>query len=252
MSYLIAFLVVVMVPGLILVSVLVVICVLALGWLGIIQAFPLLVIVGTGWVALAALVGWPYVIGGLGALAVIGGVVGTLLPKKSVASVLARSADFQQPPEIIWQAITSHEQFMTWRRNLRSITSLPPREGRPRWREVFRMGDKPMPFWVQMEEMVTNEKLVTRVTVGEWPFITIRGDKPQLEPNVAFHGTWTYEISRTSLGSHVRITERQEENNPYLKLYRFALGSGVGHITAVTNYLLDLGRNFGEEVEVVE
>jgi hypothetical protein len=70
-------------------------------------------------------------------------------------------------------------------------------------------------------------------------------------PNVAFHGTWTWEISRTSTGSRLRITERREEKNPYLKILNFVLW-GSGHPTKITNWLRDLGRKFGEEVKVIE
>src|SRR5215472_5463949 len=76
-------------------------------------AMPL-AIVGMGWAIVAHFVGWPYVIGGLGALAMITGVTGALLPSRPV-TVCACSAHFRQLPETIWQAITDYEQFPTWR-----------------------------------------------------------------------------------------------------------------------------------------
>ena len=184
---------------------------------------------------------------GLSWLVAVVGVVGALIARANFASanrepgrwgrilglatIVTRAARFHQPPEALWQAITDYGNFPTWRRDLKSVTPLPPREGRPRWREYKNGGDAPRPsWWVEIEEMTPNEKLVTRIAV----------------PDVPFHGTWTYEISRTSSGSHLRITER------------VGFGPGFGRYPAyrpstartITHYLLDLGGRFGEDVKV--
>jgi hypothetical protein len=80
-----------------------------------------------------------------------------------------------------------------------------------------------------------NEKLVTRIAA----------------PRLPFHGAWTYEISPTSTGSRLRITERGDEKNPYSILLHLLL-QDRGHPTIITNYLQDLGAKFGALVDVVE
>jgi len=149
-----------------------------------------------------------------------------------LATIVTRAARFHQPPEALWHAITDYENFPSWRSDLKSVTSLPPSAGRPRWREYKNEGDAPRPsWWVEIEEMVANEKLVARIAV----------------PDVPFHGTWTYEIFPASTGSQLRITEL------------VGFGPGIGRYPAyqpstartITKYLQDLGRKFGESVNVV-
>ncbi len=59
-------------------------------------------------------------------------------------------------------------------------------------------------------------------------------------------GTWTYEFAAEPDGCRVRLTEEGEMANPF---YR-AIGRIRGLDTNVKQTLHDLGKKFGENVEV--
>jgi len=65
----------------------------------------------------------------------------------------------------------------------------------------------------------------------------------------AFLSRWSYEISRTSTGAFLRVTECCTEDNPFGKFLAYIL-RWSGHPMAMTNYLLDLGKKFGEDANV--
>ena len=60
-------------------------------------------------------------------------VVGMLLPKAHVAS---RKARFDQPPQVVWEAITDFAGQVSWRSGLSKVERLPDREGNAVWRET--------------------------------------------------------------------------------------------------------------------
>lgn len=163
--------------------------------------------------------------------------------------VVTRAAEFGQPPEIIWQVLDDYRSYSTWRRDLDydldSVEERPSRDGHSRWCEVHLICDKPMPLWVERLESVPNERLVHRVRDALWPMDS------SANPRLAFQGHWVYEISATSSGCEVRITERSSIENPFLKLFvRILLPNG--HPIGMTECLVDLGRKFGEETQVTE
>jgi hypothetical protein len=82
---------------------------------------------------------------------------------------------------------------------------------------------------LQVTEAVPPRRLVTRIA----------------DPNLPWGGTWTTEITLTSGGSVVRITEDGYVNNP---LFRFMARFIFGYASTLDSYMKSLGEKFGEQV----
>jgi hypothetical protein len=80
-----------------------------------------------------------------------------------------------------------------------------------------------------------------------------RSEAPRLletritDKNLPYGGSWTYEIASTDGGSELRITERGEVYNP---IFRFVSRFIMGHTATIDKTLRDLGKRFGEQVQV--
>lgn len=157
-----------------------------------------------------------------GAIAVIGAVaalVGSRLPRSHRASgecLLAAS------PELLWRTLTDIGAFPSWRHDLKRVQRLPDRDGRTAWVEEGRSGKMTFVF----ERMDAPHVLVSRIA----------------DPDLPFGGTWTCEITPTSNGSLLRITETGEIYNP---LFRFMARFIFGHGGTINAYLSALEKKFG-------
>lgn len=165
------------------------------------------------------------------ALAVIVGlvlvvvVVGAFLPKQHHVT---RAARFPQPPEAIWTAMTNYQEFPLWRSNVKSVEAIPSTNNLSAWREIDNHGGS-LPM--QTLEVDPPSRLVTEIA----------------DKNLPFGGTWTTEITRTDGGCIVRITEDGEVRNP---IFRFMSRFVLGLTATMETYLRDLGKKFGETVQV--
>jgi hypothetical protein len=154
------------------------------------------------------------------ALVVLVILVGLMLPKAHRAS---RVAAFQQSPEAIFAAITGPQD---WRPGITVVDPSAP-GGPRRWREDTSHGS------------ITFEQTVF--------------DPPRLygsqivDENLPFGGTWTWEITPTSDGCTLRITEDGEVYNP---IFRFVSRFIIGHTSTIDAYLTALGKKFGEAVRI--
>lgn len=153
--------------------------------------------------------------------------IGYAIPKTHVA---VGEAVYHQPPETIWQAIADYSKFPEWRKTVSRVEPLPPANGLPAWKEFDSHGSA-IPF--QIVESVAPQRLVTRIADSKLPF----------------GGTWTYEISPTSTGSTLRITENGEVRNP---IFRFVSRYVMGYRATVENYMVALGNKFGDAVVVTD
>ena len=63
--------------------------------------------------------------------------IGTMLPQSHVAT---RSVRMRRAPSDVWATITGVATAATWRKDIRSVETLPPRDGRMAWREVSSNG----------------------------------------------------------------------------------------------------------------
>jgi uncharacterized protein YndB with AHSA1/START domain len=158
------------------------------------------------------------------ALTILGMVVlltGWRLPEKHTVS---RQATFNAQPEAIWSVITDVEAFPTWRTDVRKVTRLPDREGRPAW--VEEGSDGRLTLIVERSERA--RLLVTRLA----------------DPALPFGGTWTYEIQPTPQGSTLTITEHGEIYNVLFRVMaRFVFGyerTMAAYLTALDSRLASL------------
>ncbi len=150
-------------------------------------------------------------------------VAGWLLPKEHVASLMVR---LNQNPDAVWSAITDAGAMPAWREGLKSVKTLPSRNGLPAWVEnVSGAGD------ISLETTVSEppKKLVVRIA----------------DPNLPFGGAWTYEIVPTADGCTLRITENGEVRNPIFRLL-----SRFDQPGTIRTYLKSLSRKFGEPARI--
>jgi len=148
-------------------------------------------------------------------------VIGWLLPKGHSVS---REAQFNQPPEAIWKAITDVEAMPTWRQGLKSVKHLPDKNGLPSWVETSASGTIPFETVVSQPPA----KLVVRIA----------------DPGLPFGGTWSYQITPVASGSSLRIREDGEVYNP---VFRFLSRFVFGYSATMDAYLRSLGRKFAEQ-----
>lgn len=152
-------------------------------------------------------------------------VVGAILPKGHVVS---RSAQFEQPLDVVWQVVSNFSASPSWRSELASVQQLPDNNAHPVWRETYRDGSV---VTLETVESIPPRRLVRRIIDSDLPF----------------GGSWTIEIAPTNEDCLVTITEYGEVHNP---IFRFLGRFIVGHRVAIDRYLRDLGGKFGEEVRL--
>ncbi|MBY0527723.1 MAG: SRPBCC family protein [Gemmataceae bacterium] len=126
-------------------------------------------------IAVAALVG----------LFAIVWIVGSRLPRDHVVS---RGVDIAQPPEAVWRVITDTAQVPTWWPMMKSSERLPDRDGHAVWKQIDQRGNSVL-------------------------FAAVQADAPQLlvqrivDDNGPFAGEWRFELTPTTNGCHVTVTE---------------------------------------------
>ena len=147
--------------------------------------------------------------------------IGWLLPK---AHSVSREAQFPEPPEAIWKAITDIDAMPAWRQGLKSVKHLPDKNGLPSWVETSVSGT--IPFETVVSEPPS--KLIVRIA----------------DPKLPFGGTWTYEITQVTAGSRVRIREDGEVYNP---VFRFLSRYVFGYSGTIDAYLKSLERKLAEQ-----
>ena len=151
-------------------------------------------------------------------------IVGALLPVNHSA---ARRIRLAQSAAAVFAALTDTAAQPQWRKDLKSVELLPPRDGKRCYREVSGFG--PMDLLVEHEE--PGKKLITRIVTDGSPF----------------GGTWTFKLTPQGTGTEIAITENGEVYNVIFRaLSRFVFG----HATHVESYLKALAVKFGEVAEV--
>lgn len=163
-------------------------------------------------------------VGGVALLVVLVLVIGAMLPREHSAS---RSAVYQRPPGEVWEAITGVDAMPEWRSDVDRVEHLPHRDGNPVWQETGTYGSMPM----EQIEAVPRRRLVLRIA----------------DPALPFGGTWTYELEPADGGTRLTITEDGHVDNV---VFRFMSRFVFGYTSTMEGYLRDLGRHFGEEIEV--
>ena len=166
---------------------------------------------------------WVWIIGG--SLILIVGIValaGAMLPQSHRAT---RRARFRQRPEAIYAVLASPPD---WRGGVKGFGALPDREGRRQWWEQDSHGQK---ITFELVEDRPPSRRVVRIADRSLPF----------------GGTWTFEIAPEGDGAAVRITE---DGAIYNVIFRFVARYFMGYTSSIEGYLQDIGRKFGEAVQI--
>ena len=157
----------------------------------------------------------------LGGILLLIALIGWRLPK---THNVTREAQFHQPPEAIWKAVSDIDGMPRWRQGLKTVKHLPDKNGLPSWVETSASGT--IPFETVVSEPPS--KLIVRIA----------------DPKLPFGGTWTYEISPAVVGSSLRISEDGEIYNPF---FRFLSRFVFGYSATMDAYLKSLARKFNEK-----
>jgi hypothetical protein len=163
-----------------------------------------------------------YAVGGLAVLVGIAAGIGAMLPVKHHAS---RKARYQVAPEALFAVLSGPPD---WRSGLKSYGELPAENGRRRWYEEDKWGDK-MTF--ELVESRAPARMVVRIA----------------DQGAPFGGTWTFDVSPAAGGSEVRIAE---DGEIYNVIFRFVARYFYGYHRSIESFLKDLGAKFGQRVEI--
>lgn len=159
------------------------------------------------------------------------GVLVLLIAAVSVAGLLmakghraSRAIRLTLPPEAVWAVLLDHSAMPGWRPELVAIERVADIDGHEAWKETTGHG-------VLIVETVLADpprRLVTRIH----------------DPRKNFGGTWTFEMTRTPVGTELRITEDGEVYNP---IFRVVSGF-LDQRKTMTTYLTGLAHKLEDPV----
>jgi hypothetical protein len=147
--------------------------------------------------------------------------IGAMLPSAHKAMRWAR---FRQKPEAIYAVLAGPPD---WRSDVQKFEYLSDKDGRKQWWESTQ-GHR---ITYELVEDVAPSRRVTRI----------------VDRSLPFGGTWTVEIVPDTQGAVVRITE---DGEVYNVIFRFMARFVFGHTRTIEGYLRDLGRKFGDTVQI--
>ena len=162
-------------------------------------------------------------IGVLALLAALIGGIGSALPKTYSVS---RRAQFNRSRWDVWKTITDYPQQVTWRDDLGHVERVPGRGGMELWRET---GRRRQALVFETVESVPPRRLVRRI----------------VNDDLAFGGSWAFDVDEVGEVTVVTVTEEGEVYNPFL---RFVSRVVVGQTAAIDRYLRALGKKLGADV----
>jgi len=144
--------------------------------------------------------------------------VGWSLP---VGYRVSRSAEVPTRPDSVYALLTDVAAYPRWRTGVSRVEFLPGPAGRLRY--VVQNGRRPVTY--EMTRHDSTRRVVTRLA----------------DTSLARTGRWTFEIRRTTLGTHLRVTEDAEVYNPARRFFdRFVRG----YSRRIDEFLADVVRRF--------
>ncbi|HEX6975833.1 MAG TPA: SRPBCC family protein [Vicinamibacterales bacterium] len=144
-------------------------------------------------------------------------IVGWRLP---VGHVVSRSVIVPAAPDVVYARISDVPSYPQWWSEVTRVETLPPVDGRPRYREHMSMG----PVVFEIVEATPPGWFVSRIA----------------DPDQPFGGTWAFELSAEGAGTRVRLTERGEVYNP---VFRFLSRFVFSQSATVESFLAALTRS---------
>jgi uncharacterized protein YndB with AHSA1/START domain len=152
--------------------------------------------------------------------------IGFLIPEKHSATC---TATIPATPDEVFRLITDFDGGAKWREGLERVERLDGVNGRASWIEHTDYG----PIALEVVETDAPKRLVTRVADEDLPF----------------GGTWTYTLEADGDHCRVSITEDGEIKNPVFRTFTLFV---FGYHRNLGQYLGDVGRHFGADVDVTE
>jgi hypothetical protein len=160
----------------------------------------------------------------VGTALVVAGIVvfltGSLLPKQHVAS---RAIALRRKPQDVFQLISDFQAAPSWRSDVKAIVLLTSEDGHVLYREDGANGAITM----EIAELDPPTRMVTRIA----------------DKGLPFGGVWIFDISPTTDGCRLNITERGEIYNP---VFRFVSRFLMGYHRTLDTYLRNVSRRFEE------
>ena len=150
--------------------------------------------------------------------------IGWMLPITHTARCETRIA---QPPERLFTTITDYAAHPTWRDDLERVEVV---DGTP-GREVIREHGAGGVLEVRVEQVEAPRVLMTRVT----------------DPEGAFGGTWTIDLTPVQGATRVVITERGDIYSP---IFRLASRTVFSVTSTMEAYEKALGRRYSQDAFV--
>lgn len=164
-----------------------------------------------------------WILGGLVVVVGLMAAIGAMLPVRHHAS---RKARYKADPGALYAVLSGPPD---WRSGVKSYGELAAENGRRRWWEEDKYGDK-MTF--EQVEARPPERLQVRIA----------------DKGAPFGGTWTFEITPAGDGgSELRIAE---DGEVYNVLFRFIARFLYGHHRSIETFLRDLGVKFGQAAQI--
>jgi hypothetical protein len=160
-----------------------------------------------------------YIAAAVALIALVVVVAGAMLPK---AHSVSRSAQVAMPPAALFGLLADVSNYRSWRPDVKSLHTLPDKDGRPAWVEESGGMKIPMTF----DRVDAPSLLVARIDSAALPF----------------GGTWTYRITPAAGGSALTITEDGEVSNV---LFRFMSRFVFGHTATIDAFLRNLKNRTG-------
>ena len=160
------------------------------------------------WIAYGAL--------GVGSLVIVVLAIGWMLPVGHRAS---RTRVIGAPPERVFAIVTDFGRYPEWNSAVERVAVTG--EPGPGQRISLSGSFGEIPSVVEVFEPPT--RLVTRIAGSE----------------MAFGGTWTYELGASGSGTEITITEDGEVYSPF---FRFMSRFVFGHYATIDQFLTDLAR----------
>lgn len=150
------------------------------------------------------------------------GAIGAALPR---SHSVTRRAQFNRSRGDVWKTITDYRRQVTWRDDVSYVERLPNRDGMEVWRET---GRRRRTLVFETVESNPPRRLVRRIA----------------NEDLAFGGSWAFDVEEIGEVTVVTVTEEGEVYNPFL---RFVSRVIVGQAAAIDGYLRALGEKLGAD-----
>jgi hypothetical protein len=167
------------------------------------------------------------------ALAVLVGIlvlicaIGILLPRYHQ---VRRRVEIKQTPETVWQTLTDFAAVPGWHAQILKVERMDDRDGHEVWRETLQ-GEYTMTM--ETTEATPPRRLVRHIADEKGPFA----------------GRWEFDLTPTTDGCRVTITEFGDIANPFFRCMARLLMNPALYLEM---YLAALAKKFGEEPAITE